>query len=110
MRGENDIVVSKSASFIGSSPHARGKPPELLTSMPIEGLIPACAGKTHKQRLACPDGWAHPRMRGENVVQVLCDTSELGSSPHARGKQLTKGFLLCTNRLIPACAGKTPVQ
>ena len=35
---------------VGSSPHTRGAPPDLRTSLLTEGIIPAYAGSTSKTR------------------------------------------------------------
>ena len=93
--------------FRGSSPHARGKPNLACLVLLDVGLIPACAGKTTRPRPAAGQSGAHPRMRGENHPPQTGGRTEWGSSPHARGKphQCLPGGQ--SQRLIPACAGKT---
>ena len=50
---------------------------------------------------------AHPRSRGENLTGARPSTSESGSSPLTRGKQVTGEYLAHLLGLIPAHAGKT---
>ena len=56
---------------------------------PLDGKIPACAGKTQEPPFDVYQTKNNPRMRGE-------DTSQLGLAFSGDGT-------------IPACAGKTPV-
>ena len=50
---------------------------------------------------------AHPRSRGENVVQPRRVARPTGSSPLTRGKPMSGSDCRDTRRLIPAHAGKT---
>ena len=50
---------------------------------------------------------AHPRSRGENLLQVLSELVKRGSSPLTRGKRVGPLVLRGRRRLIPAHAGKT---
>ena len=110
MRGENALPSRFRRGTRGSSPHARGKLAMGALDTSNSGLIPACAGETH--RSAPRLGWAraHPRMRGENVELYECRQGGYGSSPHARGKHARGLFQADRNGLIPACAGKTARQ
>ena len=107
MRGENFFDEAEMVVSEGSSPHARGKRCAHVVAVPHVGLIPACAGKT----MRCISGpfpwWAHPRMRGENIVDGEVVGRKEGSSPHARGKQNVRENYERDVGLIPACAGKT---
>ena len=51
---------------------------------------------------------AHPRSRGENLIQCDLYPLDAGSSPLTRGKLRRSGLLFGSLRLIPAHAGKTP--
>ena len=53
------------------------------------------------------DAWAHPRSRGENIVEQADPISPLGSSPLTRGKLQFRPSASRAGRLIPAHAGKT---
>ena len=109
-RGEN---VTDPRSFRlgpGSSPLARGKPFRPARCGSQSGLIPARAGKTGALLLARTRRSAHPRSRGENQVRALRLAGLSGSSPLARGKRLGGRPLLLLLGLIPARAGKTPMD
>ena len=86
----------------------RGKP-AFATEIPYGlGLIPACAGKTKfVARVACRRS-AHPRVCGENGINLSANGGAEGSSPRVRGKLLRGRNVLVHVGLIPACAGKTP--
>ena len=86
MRGENPYRAGITPGYVGSSPHARGKPEEAAINGDGVGLIPACAGKTLQPLQAVPALGAHPRMRGENAGHGTSRVCPPGSSPHARGK------------------------
>ena len=76
---------------------------------PIDGLIPAHAGKTPLMRTAASMRAAHPRSRGENLRFGGLFPPDDGSSPLTRGKLIRHGGLALGYRLIPAHAGKTRV-
>ena len=106
-RGENEMLVSMSLSFRGSSPLTRGKLGHGLVEIRGRRLIPAHAGKTSFLASSCVSLEAHPRSRGENDLEwriLLCTT---GSSPLTRGKRRIAAGEEFTDRLIPAHAGKT---
>ena len=52
---------------------------------------------------------AHPRVCGENLVLDRLKSDRQGSSPRVRGKRTDRALFNAPGRLIPACAGKTPV-
>ena len=92
---------------LGSSPLTRGKRARHVARTHEKGLIPAHAGKTCAQaRAACPTR-AHPRSRGENIVDKPNVLAGLGSSPLTRGKHALTAIVPRGTRLIPAHAGKT---
>ena len=107
MRGENFAARSKPLVWKGSSPHARGKPGIGCVECEPVGLIPACAGKTFLPTSFMPPIRAHPRMRGENMSELVTFGLAPGSSPHARGKRPCISHSFMYSGLIPACAGKT---
>ena len=89
MRGERILRGKKDATFIGSSPHARGT----LCTLRVPGL-----GQT-----------VHPRMRGERPSSRQSITPPAGSSPHARGTQVRILLKPFQYRFIPACAGNAMI-
>ena len=135
MRGEHRCVDRRRCLCRGSSPHARGTH-GAGDGWPVAyGIIPACAGNTARSGRASAATWDHPRMRGEHRAcsptsntakttrtrdhprmrgehssRYAFSSSLTGSSPHARGTQLSvvqPGF---RTGIIPACAGNTGCQ
>ena len=106
-RGENRSSSAPWLVGCGSSPLTRGK---LTLTIPVScviGLIPAHAGKTRARRRGQTRWEAHPRSRGENVVQTVDGEGNLGSSPLTRGKLELRVVEPVPAGLIPAHAGKT---
>ena len=106
-RGENGYALVTESSGAGSSPLTRGKHARLSAFITGSGLIPAHAGKTRSTRAASRGRRAHPRSRGENLVQAWRFQRSEGSSPLTRGKPPPSAFAPYRVRLIPAHAGKT---
>ena len=110
MRGKYKEKRNSAEPRAGSSPHAR----EILQIKSISAahfrIIPACAGNTIKFKVPFVESQDHPRMRGKYFGSVLSASHRLGSSPHAREIQSLLRFFLSIYRIIPACAGNTPVQ
>ena len=106
-RGENRWSDADALSSHGSSPLTRGKHLCPRWSDADARLIPAHAGKTPNAYQNQPEVKAHPRSRGENLLQVLSELVKRGSSPLTRGKLWPDGVPRGLNRLIPAHAGKT---
>ena len=99
-------AVQTVADF-GSSPRGRGKPLRARGNHEVARLIPAWAGKTCSRCGQPGGGWAHPRVGGENALDVDPTDVDDGSSPRGRGK-LRRGHVRSRPaRLIPAWAGKT---
>ena len=93
--------------WYGSSQRVQGKRDSMDRRRLRTRLIPACAGKTPSLRPGANHLGAHPRVCGENQRKIKLFTSEEGSSPRVRGKQLDRLARRGLTRLIPACAGKT---
>ena len=106
--GENHATRKSKPKERGSSPRVRGKPMSPVRPAGLNGLIPACAGKTTRTASSGRSSRAHPRVCGENWCARQGWQREKGSSPRVRGKQLFTRRPLRWWRLIPACAGKTP--
>ena len=98
-RGENIVVSAPIIIRQGSSPLTRGKHRGLLAVLH--------AGKTRPIRASRPWSRAHPRSRGENVLEEIGGNVEKGSSPLTRGKRRRRDQLPARSGLIPAHAGKT---
>ena len=91
----------------GSSPLARGTLRRCRQANALLRLIPARAGNTLPTARLSFWRSAHPRSRGEHVVESHAVITGAGSSPLARGTPLTDAQLAAQIRLIPARAGNT---
>jgi len=109
MRGEHFLSSISQGGEAGSSPHARGAHQVGIWACVELGLIPACAGSTPQRGDRVQIWVAHPRMRGEHMNVFWFTYPVEGSSPHARGALPEVGEVPDLERLIPACAGSTPV-
>ena len=125
--GENSTSARPRRINSGSSPRVRGKHGQAAQGQVEDGLIPACAGKTHSEPGPTRATRAHPRVCGENTVGVFLNAGwgahprvcgenyrlnsdprhSHGSSPRVRGKPRGRSSSTSGCRLIPACAGKT---
>ena len=105
--GENRAVSMRVDVRGGSSPRVRGKPGRPRSCPPLCGLIPACAGKTRLMGFQGLRRRAHPRVRGENLLERRGQLPRQGSSPRVRGKHRSGHQRHLGGGLIPACAGKT---
>ena len=74
---------------------------------PIQGRIPAHAGKTPCLTRHSLRSRAHPRSRGENVADAPEDGIRSGASPLTRGKLRDRVVGRPCDGRIPAHAGKT---
>ena len=106
-RGENHPPSSTRANTPGSSPLTRGKLTHCGCLSSRVGLIPAHAGKTWVACAYDRGTSAHPRSRGENLINAHMRRCDHGSSPLTRGKLADQGLSLDGLGLIPAHAGKT---
>ena len=86
MRGEDDEMLSTQKIKLGSPPHARGRRPGFERKALMQGITPACAGKTAVQTGSKSRSKDHPRMRGEDVRDPHKLGECEGSPPHARGR------------------------
>ena len=80
----------------------------LPTGRPVR-LIPAHTGQTSTSLQSPGSREAHPRSRGENIVQFAEQAVNAGSSPLTRGKRVPRGARQGPLRLIPAHTGKTEI-
>ena len=106
-RGEHSKYRRLPHRAWGSSPLARGTPPELLKFRGVLGLIPARAGNTLASAPYAGRERAHPRSRGEHTRLRSLTTAPKGSSPLARGTQSPDNRPHHGWGLIPARAGNT---
>ena len=105
--GENHVAGHIHLLLVGSSPRVRGKHGDARGVEHVQGLIPACAGKTRPRIRRAGSPTAHPRVCGENCPDAMRTGTPRGSSPRVRGKRRCRRWRGRRGRLIPACAGKT---
>ena len=96
--------------MVGSSPLARGLRRGRRRLRWRRRIIPARAGFTEVQVLSVGIWWDHPRSRGVYLIVDLMPSQMVGSSPLARGLQLTVLGHSGRPRIIPARAGFTRVM
>ena len=106
-RGENQALDPDVLREVGSSPLTRGKQRTNRALQALTRLIPAHAGKTPRRRARRTKSAAHPRSRGENLLDLSLQLLGEGSSPLTRGKLDPVHHTDRQRRLIPAHAGKT---
>ena len=99
-------VISEAAES-GSSPLARGLPPEAAAVCSGIGIIPARAGFTPRERGDLSWITDHPRSRGVYTVEASGTYRLLGSSPLARGLRSSTPPGARNPWIIPARAGFT---
>ena len=109
-RGVYLRLICAGHEISGSSPLARGLPPEADALIPDEGIIPARAGFT--PRTAVRMRWTrdHPRSRGVYGLSYPHTPSAAGSSPLARGLRFFGALATNEGGIIPARAGFTAPQ
>ena len=85
LRGDYVLLSPFLITRTGSSPPARGLRNFRVVINGVVGLIPACAGTTHREQSDDIGAWAHPRLRGDYMLACYCHACMVGSSPPARG-------------------------
>ena len=121
-------MKARPPATLGSSPRVRGRLRFRQQPDGLLGLIPACAGQTHRRTIGQPPKRAHPRVCGADELPRPVSFACAGSSPRVRGRPLSSLSPACAERahprvcgadrrsrlrirrrcgLIPACAGQT---
>ena len=85
MCGEHETSLTVLNISTGSSPHVRGTRRGHGFAVVPQGIIPACAGNTHRARAGRRQPRDHPRMCGEHMIWKAIEETGTGSSPHVRG-------------------------
>ena len=84
-RGEHAITIPSRCAASGSSPLARGTLRVIAHEFGDLRLIPARAGNTREAQNTPWRQSAHPRSRGEHILDKCQALANFGSSPLARG-------------------------
>ena len=110
MCGENASSNVSQTIGVGSPPRVRGKLCTLLRVELLNGITPACAGKTYELKEPLIISWDHPRVCGENMFERVLTVYMRGSPPRVRGKPCPAPPPVASPGITPACAGKTILQ
>ncbi len=105
--GANRLAAVWYTSYVGSSPHMRGKLRGISVNLLSRWIIPAHAGQTSSVCIRLGVYADHPRTCGANQSKRYMDLGKTGSSPHMRGKRLWGRRARAAHRIIPAHAGQT---
>ena len=92
---------------MGSPPHTRGPPHDILQHRWRIRLTPAYAGTTLNELQSKVMGEAHPRIRGDHDAPDSAAVLARGSPPHTRGPLGAVLALSLIDGLTPAYAGTT---
>ena len=105
--GEKVVLSIFLVPLMGSPPRVRGKERQQPRKHRVTRITPACAGKSLTIPKLTTRSWDHPRVCGEK--SRVCPRSDpgTGSPPRVRGK--ARGCLRrpVSQRITPACAGKS---
>ena len=107
MRGEHILASLLICNLLGSSPRVRGTQQYVIPERDDGGIIPACAGNTHRGYQWRDRNRDHPRVRGEHAELREAGPLGEGSSPRARGTRTHHHIITLPVGIIPACAGNT---
>ncbi len=107
MCGEKKGNRLKMPLIQGSPPHVRGKDSFILNFPLFSRITPACAGKRWGRMGNGEKRQDHPRMCGEKSSLFDSCPKTAGSPPHVRGKAWDWSQFGVSNRITPACAGKS---
>ena len=105
--GEKHGAPTSEMRAAGSPPRVRGKGLAGLELGRLEGITPACAGKSWKIPKTARMTGDHPRVCGEKAAALGLAAAGLGSPPRVRGKASLSASAYNKVRITPACAGKS---
>ena len=104
--GEKKGCPSAFCPLEGSPPRVRGKVRLQDIARALEGITPACAGKSEEPTSSLTAPWDHPRVCGEKLATKATQRCTMGSPPRVRGKVHEAGAVKADVGITPACAGK----
>ena len=104
--GEKYLMVMLLAAVAGSPPRMRGKDRATVALANPPRITPAYAGKRCPASRAGPVFGDHPRVCGEKTKLPRKEKQGSGSPPRMRGKEPAPLWMLGTERITPAYAGK----
>ena len=105
--GEKSFFRAADEHLAGSPPRVRGKGIRNTRIQHLNGITPACAGKSIHGSDRGRETWDHPRVCGEKIHNIRVTGDVVGSPTRVRGKVKMR----CSNGIVPgitpACAGKS---
>ncbi len=107
VRGEQACRAFLAFPWAGSSPRARGTACNCSAPTASDRFIPACAGNRRGPTDPSDPRTVHPRVRGEQIIEMIGERAYDGSSPRARGTVRSSRTHQRRRRFIPACAGNS---
>ena len=93
----------------GLSPRVRGNPSSSLSTAPLAGSIPACAGEPAAGSRSPAAYGVYPRVCGGTLLIEQYQRQMEGLSPRVRGNRAGAGAEATAAGSIPACAGEPGV-
>ena len=105
--GEHELRHIPEEGALGSSPRVRGARVVFAQFSRDGGIIPACAGSTHRAASFRRGLGDHPRVCGEHERADTRRSRDRGSSPRVRGAPGQITAQQAAQGIIPACAGST---
>ena len=105
--GNSFCAVNCNVWYKGSSPRVRGTVRGAFEKWLVGGIIPACAGNRIKSRGRDPLPGDHPRVCGEQGLDMKKLNTLVGSSPRVRGTAQCNNLATRCVGIIPACAGNS---
>ena len=99
-KAANAVIIQNT---IGSPPRVRGEAHDILSGRAVNGITPACAGRSRNRRAQSTADTDHPRVCGEKTFSHASG----GSPPRVRGEALHKKMICSKSRITPACAGRS---
>ena len=105
--GEKFTTSRVSGLAIGSPPRVRGKGLCDQRQHVVQGITPACAGKSRWPVCSPAVTRDHPRVCGEKETCEWIGRYKQGSPPRVRGKGSGYRSRSTSARITPACAGKS---
>ena len=106
--GEQMAYKEESTDWKGSSPRVRGAGGRRRDRARPLGIIPACAGSSTTTSTTRRESRDHPRVCGEQAIQMRRGVYDKGSSPRVRGAVRPGVASIGLAGIIPACAGSSP--
>ena len=106
--GGNSSAGMRAVTWVGLSPHGRGKRQSGPAPAQWSGSIPARAGETRWATWSVVSPEVYPRTGGGNFPFSLRQSQHRGLSPHGRGKLVCHYRHCLSPGSIPARAGETP--